>query len=160
MGECSRLGPAGLHRPIAIAGLLQILLLPFEQLIQCLNRGKAVDVHLPQLLDQRARLGEQGSLLRAVRVDAHGPAGKRGLFRDDQGLGLRRMAGRRGLGDALDGLTSCDVNLAGGIVASGPPLDALRREIEDIAIVIIAAVTLLGENLSKTFSSVASEMPS
>jgi pilus assembly protein Flp/PilA len=29
-----------------------------------------------------------------------------------------------------------------------------------IAIVIIAAVTLLGENLSKTFSSVASEMPS
>jgi len=29
-----------------------------------------------------------------------------------------------------------------------------------IAIVIIAAVTLLGENLSKTFSSVAAEMPS
>jgi phosphate transport system protein len=41
-------------------------------------------------------------------------------------------------GDALDGLTACDVNLAGGIVASGPRLDALRREIEGSAIVIIA----------------------
>ena len=41
-------------------------------------------------------------------------------------------------GDALDGLTTCDVNLASGVVAIGPHLDALRREIEEKAIVTIA----------------------